>query len=175
MKKLLVLVAIVTVGCGGGDKPAQTPTAPIASAAPSTTEASPPAKSNQMAVNVDESIVKACKLNFDNAEQSPKFDYDSDALTQGEKNVLEAIAKCVTVGILKGRSLELLGRADPRGESEYNLSLGARRARSVHAFLAQLGVASEKMRDTSRGALDATGSDEAGWQKDRRVDVRLIP
>jgi hypothetical protein len=26
---------------------------------------------------------------------------------------------------------------------------------------------------TTRGALDATGTDEAGWSKDRRVDVLL--
>jgi hypothetical protein len=26
---------------------------------------------------------------------------------------------------------------------------------------------------TSRGAIDATGTDEASWQRDRRVDVTL--
>ena len=29
------------------------------------------------------------------------------------------------------------------------------------------------MFETSRGALDATGADEAGYAKDRRVDVEL--
>ena len=32
-----------------------------------------------------------------------------------------------------------------------------------------LGVADGRMTETSRGALDATGKDEAGWQADRRV------
>jgi hypothetical protein len=26
---------------------------------------------------------------------------------------------------------------------------------------------------TTRGALEATGTDEAGWRQDRRVDVQL--
>jgi hypothetical protein len=30
-----------------------------------------------------------------------------------------------------------------------------------------------KLSETSRGAQDASGSDEQGWQKDRRVDVDL--
>jgi hypothetical protein len=29
------------------------------------------------------------------------------------------------------------------------------------------------MSETSRGALDATGTNEAGWQTDRRVDIAL--
>jgi hypothetical protein len=29
------------------------------------------------------------------------------------------------------------------------------------------------MKDTSRGELDATGKDEEGLRKDRRVDVKL--
>jgi peptidoglycan-associated lipoprotein len=37
------------------------------------------------------------------------------------------------------------------------------------------GVAQDKMHDTSRGELDATGTDEAGWRRDRRVDVKLRP
>jgi hypothetical protein len=26
---------------------------------------------------------------------------------------------------------------------------------------------------TTRGAIDATGTDEAGWKNDRRVDIQL--
>ena len=31
----------------------------------------------------------------------------------------------------------------------------------------------QRMALTSRGALDATGNDEEGWRKDRRVDISL--
>jgi peptidoglycan-associated lipoprotein len=170
---LVVPVLLLTAACGGNDKPAKTAVdqpKPMPTAAPTTTSAH---TSDKMAVNVDSDIIKACNLTFDNVEDAPKFDYDSEALTQGERNILEAIAKCLVSGPLKGRAVDLVGRADPRGETEYNMTLGAKRARSVHNFLGTLGVPSDKMRDTSRGELDASGKDEEGWRKDRRVDVKL--
>src|SRR6185369_12146080 len=145
---------------------------PVATA-PNADATSAQPKSDNMAVNVDSDIVKACNLKFENVEEAPKFDYNSDELTPAEKNVLEAVAKCLTTGPLKGRSVELVGRADPRGETEYNMTLGAKRAKAAHTFLAGLGVGNDKLFDTSRGELDATGTDEAGWRKDRRVDVKL--
>lgn len=155
--------------CGGDEKkPPQTP--PPQPTATQTTSAPKP---EQMAVNVDNDIIKACNLKFTNVEDAPKFDYDSDELTPAERDVLSAIAKCLTDGPLKGRSVDLVGRADPRGETEYNMTLGARRARHVHNFMGTLGVPANQMHDTSRGELDATGKDEAGWRLDRRVDVKL--
>jgi peptidoglycan-associated lipoprotein len=178
MKKLSLVTALGTFvvlaavsACGGDKKPAESAVKPADTSAPVTTSA--PGKSEKMAVNVDDDIIKACNLKFENIEDAPKFDYDSESLTQGEKNVLEAIAKCLTVGPLKGKAVDLVGRADPRGETEYNMTLGAKRARSVHTFLGGLGVPADKLRDTSRGELDAKGTDEDGWRKDRRVDVRL--
>ena len=69
--------------------------------------------------------------------------------------------------------MDLVGLADPRGETVFNMTLGAKRARAAHPFLAGLGVGSDKLFDTSRGELDATGTDEQGWKKDRRVDIKL--
>lgn len=161
---------VLAAACGGDEKkppqtPQQTTTTP--------TNAAPPSKPEQLAVNVDDEIIKACNLKFSNVEDAPKFDYDSDDLTPAERDVLSAVAKCLTTGPLKGRSVDLVGRADPRGESEYNMSLGARRARHVHNFMGTLGVPNDKMHDTSRGELDSTGKDENGWRLDRRVDVKL--
>lgn len=176
MKKVALIVVApilaLTLACGGDKKP------PAAAPAPAAAEASPtvtsaPAKKDQMAVNVDDAILKACNLKFSNPEEAPKFDFDSEQLTEGEKAILEQVAKCLTTGPLKGRAVDLVGRADPRGETEYNMTLGAKRARAAHSFLSGLGVANDKLFDTSRGELDATGTDEQGWRKDRRVDVKL--
>ena len=175
MKKLVpaIALALFAVACGDTPKPPPQVPAPPVDTAPPPTTTSAPVTSEKMAVNVDNDIIKACNLKFENIEDAPKFDYDSESLTPGEKSVLEAIAKCLTTGPLKGRAVDLVGRADPRGETEYNMTLGAKRARSVHQFLGGLGVAGDKLHDTSRGELDATGTDEVGWRKDRRVDVRL--
>jgi peptidoglycan-associated lipoprotein len=84
------------------------------------------------------------------------------------------VAQCLTTGPLKGRSVKFVGRADPRGTQEYNMALGERRANAVMKYLAGLGVGAPQMTDTSRGALDATGSDAAAWRQDRRVDIDLV-
>jgi peptidoglycan-associated lipoprotein len=77
----------------------------------------------------------------------------------------------MTTGPLKGERLVLIGHADPRGEPEYNMALGERRAGSVRDYLARLGVGKERLVETSRGELDAEGEAEFGWRRDRRVDV----
>jgi peptidoglycan-associated lipoprotein len=68
----------------------------------------------------------------------------------------------------------LTGHTDPRGEVEYNLALGHRRAGSVAAYVEGHGVARAHLATTSHGELDATGTDEAGWARDRKVDVSLV-
>ena len=174
MKKALLALAPVftalVLACG--DKPP--PVTPVATADTTPAPApAPPVKNDKMAVNVDESILKACNLKFASTDTAPKFDFDSESLSEPEKQILEQIAKCLTTGPLKGRAVDLVGRADPRGETEYNMTLGAKRARAAHTYLSGLGVGTDKLFDTSRGEIDATGKDEAGWQKDRRVDVKL--
>ena len=95
---ILAVCAVATSGCGGDKKPAETVPGPVATSAPTATTSTTgaPGKGDKMAVNVDDDIIKACNLKFENIEDAPKFDYDSESLTTGEKNVLEAIAKCLT-------------------------------------------------------------------------------
>lgn len=123
---------------------------------------------------VDARIVDACRLNLGDADRAPKFELDEDSIPPYDRAVLNEVATCFSTGPLAHRKLGLVGRADPRGEQEYNMELGARRAASVSAYLEALGVAKEQVSATSRGKLDARGVDEAGWARDRRVDVLLL-
>ncbi len=120
-------------------------------------------------------IIAACGIKVATPAGAPKFDYDKEELAPEDRTVLDAIATCLMTGPLKGRTVSLIGRADPRGTEEYNLGLGSRRAGTVSAYLARLGVAQPQLAVTTRGALDASGTDESGWQKDRRVDIQLQP
>jgi peptidoglycan-associated lipoprotein len=124
-------------------------------------------------VNVSDDLAKLCHIKFNDAERAPKFDFDEAALLPEDRDVLDQIAKCVTTGPLKGRKLALVGRADPRGEMEYNMVLGEYRADTVRMYLAKLGVDEERISQTSRGELDAQGTDEDTWKRDRRVDIML--
>jgi peptidoglycan-associated lipoprotein len=124
-------------------------------------------------VIVSRELATACGLDFNNVDSAPKFDFDQTLLSITDQNVLRQVATCVTTGSLAGRSLALVGRADPRGEGEYNMVLGANRASSAGNYLGMLGLGHDKVRETSRGKLDAVGTDEGGWSRDRRVDVLL--
>jgi peptidoglycan-associated lipoprotein len=119
-------------------------------------------------------IVQLCGITAKTTTASPTFDYDKDELHPEDRAVLDQLATCLMSGALKGRSVSLVGRADPRGTEEYNLGLGSRRATSVSTYLQRLGVGQPQLAVTTRGALDATGTDEAGWAQDRRVDITLV-
>lgn len=142
-----------------------TPVATPSSTATTTTPASP-----QLGVSQD--LATECRLQLE-PSRAPTFEYDQFSLLPEDRALLERVATCVTSGPLKGRSLQLVGRADPRGTQEYNLGLGDRRANTVSSFLERLGVSRTQLATTTRGALDATGSDEASWRRDRRVDIVL--
>jgi peptidoglycan-associated lipoprotein len=139
--------------------------------APITTSA-PVVQGKDPAVNLSADIMGPCQIKI--STDPPKFDYDSSNLSSQERDILAQVAKCLTTGALAGKSVKLTGRADPRGEQEYNMNLGEHRATSVRKYLVGLGVADGHMSETSRGALDATGTNEAGWQTDRRVDISLM-
>jgi peptidoglycan-associated lipoprotein len=116
-------------------------------------------------------LVQLCGIKATASAANPKFDYDKDELSTDDRNVLDQLATCMTTGPLKGKAVALIGRADPRGTEEYNLGLGSRRASSVGKYLAHLGVQDGQLAVTTRGSLDASGTDEAGWANDRRVDI----
>jgi len=181
MKKTHPLVAVVCVaamsalvgGCGADAKPEpKTAQTDRVSTTQPTSAAVPTNKKSDQTINVSDEIRKACGI--DDSDRAPKFDFDSSQLSSNDRDVLAQVAKCLSTGPLKGRAVELVGRADNRGESEYNMNLGASRAKSADDYMAGLGVATTQMSLTSRGALDAVGTDEATYRHDRRVDINLI-
>jgi peptidoglycan-associated lipoprotein len=167
MLKIVGAVVVFTLaGCGHEQPPPKTPEAAPDAAAPA-----PEAKQADPAVNLSPDIMDKCQIKLSN--EPPKFDFDSTNLTSSERDILKQVATCLTTGPLAGKSIKLIGRADPRGEQEYNMNLGEHRATSVRKYLSGLGVPEGRMTETSRGALDATGTDEEGWRHDRRVDISL--
>jgi peptidoglycan-associated lipoprotein len=141
-------------------------------ATPAGADAKPVAASPN--VGVSDELARRCSLKFADADQAPKFSYDATELLPADRDVLQQVADCLVKGPLKGRRVELIGRADPRGTDEYNLGLGSRRAETVRSYLQRLGVPGNRISPATRGELDASGTDENGWQRDRRVDLELV-
>lgn len=136
--------------------------APAVVAAPD--DGKDPAKSD---VTIDPRIVALCGIS------EPNFAYNSDALSKQAKATLDALATCFVSGPAVGKNMRLVGHADPRGDEEYNFGLGQRRADKVGGYLAKRSLGSDRVETSSRGELDATGTDEAGWTRDRKVEILL--
>lgn len=119
-------------------------------------------------IRIDEAIVAAC-----GTIPTARFDFDSAQLKPDGERALEAVAACFTTGPLHHHRLSIVGHADPRGELEYNLALGQQRAGAVAAHLGRFGLDDARMSTLSRGELDASGTDEAGWALDRKVELVL--
>jgi len=122
---------------------------------------------NKATATVDEKVAVMCDL------PEARFDFDSSSIGGDAKRVIDSIAKCFLSGPAKGKNLNVVGHADPRGEEEYNFALGQRRAGAVAGLLKKVGLGEERVTTTSRGELDATGQNEPGWARDRRVEIQL--
>jgi len=170
----LLVLFLAASACSDEKKPAVAPVAPppvasSAPAAPAVNNPKPDDDATRGNLNISDEIRKACGL----TDSEAYFAFDSAHVRQQDEAILKKLAVCFTTGALKGREMRLIGHADPRGSSDYNLTLGGKRADNVKAVIARQGLDSGKIATTSRGAMDATGTDEASWAKDRRVDVSV--
>jgi peptidoglycan-associated lipoprotein len=162
MKTFHVVIGAILACAGCASAPKPEPVSTEAKAPPAPTAASGPSTS---LVHVDSEIARACNL------PEPRFAFDSSSVSPDPS--LDALATCFSSGPMKGRKMHLVGHADPRGETEYNFALGQRRAGSVAGYLERRGLPDSRLSESSRGELDATGTDETSWARDRRVDVTL--
>jgi peptidoglycan-associated lipoprotein len=164
------LCAALHLACANA-KPPTTPAGGtnVAMSSPPAQQNAAPSQTTTSDVHISDEIRNKCGI----SDQDAYFRFNSADVTANDRTPLDLVVKCFTSGPLKGRAVKLIGRADPRGATEYNMTLGQWRADAVDGYLASRGMQKAKVLTTSRGAMDATGSDESSWQHDRRVDVTL--
>jgi peptidoglycan-associated lipoprotein len=98
------------------------------------------------------------------------FDYDKAALTSAAKATLKANADWIKAN--PKYTVQVEGHTDSRGSTEYNLSLGERRAKSVRTYLEGLGVEGKRLTVLSYGEEKplAQGDSETAFSKNRRAN-----
>jgi len=101
------------------------------------------------------------------------FKFDSAEPLPQDTLALRDISVCLNRPEMQGATLEIVGRADARGNDAYNLELGRKRAENVKNLLLLAGVAEDRITMTTRGESDAVGDDKGmySYGYDRRVDV----
>ena len=161
MKTLSLVLFVAAAGCSHPDKvkPARLPWRKRPLRSPRPLPAPKPVSTN---VSVGDDLAKQCSLKLGNTQAAPKFDYDTSELEANDRDVLQQIATCVTTGPLKGKKLELSVapiRAAPRSTTSASAPPRAARSRRTSSTSASGG----QLGETTRGALDATGTDDASW------------
>jgi peptidoglycan-associated lipoprotein len=124
----------------------------------------------QANIKISPRIAEACGI----AATDTYFGYNSAKVTTGADDLLQKLATCFTTGPLAGKTMSLVGHTDPRGDDEYNMTLGGRRADSVKSALVAKQLPTGQIQTTSRGEMEASGNDDASWNKDRRVEIALV-
>jgi peptidoglycan-associated lipoprotein len=102
------------------------------------------------------------------------FAFDSYDLSSEARDILQTNA-----GWLRSNAqvkVEIEGHCDERGTVEYNLALGAKRAKAARDYLVSLGISSDRLSTISYGEELplCKESNEECWQKNRRVHFLLI-
>ena len=172
IRHLLLSVSLTSLvaACGGSGPATATPKAQ-ASVTRSVSIINPkpdddPSRGN---ISIAFDILQACDL----PENAANFAFDSSHVHDQYNKVFESLSVCFMSGQLEGRQMSLIGHADPRGTSDYNLALASKRADNVKQLIIAEHMTDKRISTSSRGALDATGTDEISWAKDRSVNIIL--
>jgi len=96
------------------------------------------------------------------------FAFDQDDLDSSARSAIQANVSCMQSQSMGG--VHVTGHCDPRGTEEYNLALGDRRARAVANYMVSLGLEGGSVSSSSMGEEMASGADESGWSRDRKVE-----
>ena len=101
--------------------------------------------------------------------QDVHFDYDRYDLRTEDRATLQQNASWLKEHA--NAKVEIEGHCDNRGTVEYNLALGAKRAKSVKDYLVSLGVAADRLSTISYGEeLPLCREDtEECWARNRRA------
>ena len=104
----------------------------------------------------------------------PFFEFDSSRTRDVDQPTMQNLTECMLTGPLRGKTIRLVGRTDPRGTAVYNDELGLDRALRVKHYLVAHGVDANRVEIGTAGKSEASSEPES-WPKDRRVDVQLVP
>lgn len=118
--------------------------------------------------------IKGCEIKGEIRLPGVNFESNSDRLLPGATNVLnDAVA---TLKKNPTITFEVAGHTDSDGAAEYNESLSARRATTVHDYLASNGISVDRMTVRGYGESQpiADNGTREGKAQNRRVVLRVI-
>jgi peptidoglycan-associated lipoprotein len=177
---LAMSASLVTTACGKKEVPPPPPPPAADSAAERTRReaearaAEERARREAEARAAEEAARAALARKRAALEEMVFFDYDMSVIREDQRAKMDAKAN-----VLREESavaLRIVGHADERGSTEYNLALGMRRAQSIKDYLAGYGISPDRLQIMSMGEerpLEA-GHDERAWSRTRRGEFQIL-
>ena len=132
-------------------------------------------KLEQELPNTDVEIIndgQAIKVTFDSGLL---FNTNSSTLSSASRKDLSKFAQNLIEN--PDTNLEIVGHTDSTGNDKINNPLSEKRAQSVYNFLVESGIGKGRMVYEGKGSKEpvADNSTKAGQQKNRRVEVFILP
>jgi len=117
--------------------------------------------------------IKGCEIKEEIRLEGVNFQTNSDRLVAGAEGILNDAA--ATLNKNPTIKVEVAGHTDSDGAADYNEGLSARRAQTVHDYLASHGVDDDRMSVRGYGESQpiADNSTRAGKAQNRRVVLRI--
>ena len=165
MKKALLVIGLLAITVSACKKNQPAPAA-ADQVEPAPAPPAPEVKQTEVATGDIKDLLLALKR--------VHFPFDTTTLTDDSKNALDEASEKLRANL--DVDLYVDGHTDDRGTTEYNMSLGERRAKTVVDYLANSGVDKARLTVVSFGEEKplATGSGDVANAKNRRVDFRLM-
>jgi peptidoglycan-associated lipoprotein len=167
MKKIILSIILVNLlAACASEKTKEAVNEPVA---PATTEATAPvtapAETAPVATEAVNTGATAPEV------RSVYFPFDVDVVQASDRATVQSHGEYLAKN--KSAKVRVEGNADERGSSEYNLSLGQRRANNVKKLLVLSGAKSSQIETISFGEEKPRCQDhnEGCWSQNRRADI----
>jgi outer membrane protein OmpA-like peptidoglycan-associated protein len=100
-----------------------------------------------------------------------QFDFNSAQIRPESQQSLMNLAQALKAPELLNSNFAVEGHTDAKGGSDYNLRLSQQRADAVQKFLAQRGVASDRLMAVGKGSTQLANSSDPFAAENRRVRI----
>lgn len=142
------------------------------------------------AMTTDNGTITAKDLNGENVDQDAQtmttaeneaksiyFDFDKFFIRGDMQEIVETNAVILNNDANKAYRVKIEGNCDEWGSDEYNYALGLKRANSTKKALVAQGFDGSRVTLVSLGEANpvCTAKTRTCWQKNRRVDFKVLP
>lgn len=169
MMLFLGFAGLALVSCSSTASTKPEAPSPVTSAAPAKPQGEKPGQpARQQASTSSLDALREGKAPASGPLVEVYFDFDSHDLRADARRTLQAHAAWLKAN--PAARVEIEGHCDDRGTTEYNMALGAKRARAARDYLVSLGIVPARISTISYGEelLVCRDQTEQCYQKNRR-------